>query len=101
MQTLRTFIRLYPIHKLRLLRLCHQRQTLLTLIFDFLDQSTINLLLSILSHQKQRVWFKKCQNDDLIHHLLRNLFELYRNQQCSIHTILKITGLLYVYCGVR
>ena len=100
-QTLRTFIHLYPVHKLRLLRLCHQRQTLLTLILDLLDHSTINLLLSILSHQKQRAWFKKCQNDDLIRYLLRKLFELYRTRQCSIHTILKITGLLYVNCGVK
>ncbi|CAF5185736.1 unnamed protein product, partial [Rotaria magnacalcarata] len=58
---LHTFVKLYPIHKLRLLRLCHQRQTLLPLILNLLDNSTVNILLLILSNSKQRAWFKKNQ----------------------------------------
>lgn len=98
---LRTFIKLYPVHKLRLLRLCHQRQTLLPLILDLLDHSTINLLLLILSNSKQRTWFKKHQTPELVHNLLRKLFELYRQKQCSVHSIFKITAILHVYCNVK
>jgi hypothetical protein len=100
-QILRTFIKLYPIHKLRLLRLCHQRQTLLPLILDLLDQSTVNILLLILSNSKQRLWFKKCQTIELVHKLLQKLFELNRFQHCSAHLIFKITVILHVYCNVK
>ena len=98
---LRTVIKLYPIHKLRLLRLCHQRQTLLPLILDLQDHSTVNILLLILSHPKQRVWFKNYQTTDLVHNLLQKLFELYRLRQCSVHFILKITVILHVHCNVK
>jgi hypothetical protein len=100
-QILRTFIHLYPVHKQRLLRLCHQRQTLLSLILDMLDRSTVNILLLILSNTKQRQWFKKSQNNELVHNLLRNLFELVRHEQCSVHAILKISAILYAYCNVK
>ncbi|UJR31011.1 hypothetical protein I4U23_018522 [Adineta vaga] len=98
---LRTLVKLYPIHKLHLLRLCHQRQTLLSLILDLLDHSTVNILLLILSNQKQRTWFKKCQTPELVHNLINKLFELYRQKQCSQHSILKITAILHVYCNVK
>ena len=98
---LRTFIRLYPIHKLRLLRLCYQRQTLLPLLLDLLDQSTLNILLSILSNSKQRLWFKKCQTTDLVHRMLQRLFQLNRLNACSVHWIFKITVILHVHCNVE
>ncbi|CAF0784454.1 unnamed protein product [Rotaria sordida] len=98
---LHTFIKLYPIHKLRLLRLCHQRQTLLPLILDLLDNSTVNILLLILSNSKQRIWFKKYQTSELVHNLIKKLFELYQQKQCSIHSIFKITAILYVHCNVK
>ena len=100
-QFLRTFIKLYPIHKLRLLRLCYQRNTLLLLILDLLDHSTINLLLLILSNSKQRLWFKKYQTQELVHNLLRKLFQLYEQKQCSIHFIFKITVILHIHCNVK
>ena len=100
-QIVRIFIRLYPVHKLRLLRLCYQRRTLLPLILDLLDSSTINLLLHILSDTKQRVWFKKYQTKDLVHNLLEKLFELYQSKQCSIHLIFKITVILHVHCNAK
>lgn len=100
-EIIRTFIQLYPIYKLRLLRLCYQRRTLLPLILDLLDQSTINLLLLILSDSKQRTWFKKHQTIDLVHNLLEKLFELYQLKQCSIHLILKITVILHVHCNAK
>ncbi|CAF0763251.1 unnamed protein product [Adineta steineri] len=98
---LHTFIKLYPIHKLRLLRLCHQKHTLLPLILDLLDHSTVNILLLILSNSKQRTWFKKYQTQELVHNLIRKLFELYQKKQCSGHSILKITAILHVYCNVK
>ncbi|CAF3462153.1 unnamed protein product [Rotaria socialis] len=98
---LHTFVKLYPIHKLRLLRLCHQRQTLLPLILNLLDNSTVNILLLILSNSKQRVWFKKNQTSELVHNLITKLFELYRLKQCSIHSIFKITAILHVHCNVK
>lgn len=98
---LQTFIKLYPIHKLRLLRLCHQRQQLLPLILDLLDHSTINILLLILSNSKQRIWFKKYQTIEFVHNLLKKLFELYQKKQCSIDFIFKITAILHVHCNVK
>ena len=98
---LRTFIKLYPIHRLRLLRLCHQRHTLLPLILDSLDYLTVNILLIILSNSKQRTWFKKCQTSENVHNLIRKLFELYQQNQCSVHSTFKITAILYVHCNVK
>ncbi len=98
---LRTFMKLYPIHKLRLLRLCYQRHTLLPLILDLLDHSTINILLLILSNSKQRIWFKKYQTTELVHNLLNKLFQLYRQKQCSVHFIFQITVILHVHCNVK
>lgn len=100
-QILRTFIQLYPVHKLRLLRLCHQRQTLLPLILDLIDRLTVNILLVILSNTKQRSWFKKHQTVELVHNLLSKLFQLHQQEQCSVHSILKITAILYVHCNVK
>jgi hypothetical protein len=100
-QILLTFIHLNPIHKLRLLRLCHQRQTLLPLILDLLDYSTINMLVSILSTPKQRLWFKKYQTNELVHNLLRKLFEIYRNEPRSVDALLKLSAILYIHCGVK
>ena len=100
-EILRTFLRLYPRHKLRILRLCHQRHTLLPLILDLLDRSTVNILLVILSNTKQRIWFKKYQTPELVKNLLQKLFELYQHEQCSAHSILKITAILYVHCNVK
>ncbi|CAF3236606.1 unnamed protein product [Rotaria sp. Silwood2] len=88
-------------HNLRLLRLCHQRQTLLPLILDLLDYSTVNILLLILSNSKQRIWFKKHQTSELVHNLTKKLFELYRQKQCSIHSIFKITAILHVHCNAK
>ncbi|CAF1650199.1 unnamed protein product, partial [Adineta ricciae] len=98
---LRTLIKLYPIHKLHVLRLCHQRQTLLSLILDLLDHSTMNILLQILSNPKQRAWFKKCQTEELVHNLIARLFELHRQQQSSAHSILKLTAILHVHCNTK
>lgn len=98
---LRTLVKLYPMHKLRLLRVCHQRQTLLPLILDMLDRSTVNILLLILSTPKQRTWFKKHQTPELVHSLIGKLFELYRHKQCSGHSIFKITAILHVHCNVK
>lgn len=100
-RVLHTFIKLYPIHKLRILRLCHQRQTLLPLILDLLDKSTVNILLFILANSKQRTWFKKYQTAELVHNLINKLFQLYKQRQCSIHSIFKITAILHVHCNVK
>ena len=98
---LRTFIRLYPVYKLRLLRLCYERNTLLLLILDQIDRSTQNFLLLILTNSKSRLWFKKCQTHDLIRQIMANLFQLYAKQQCSEHFLFKIVIILHVHCNVK
>ena len=98
---LRTFIKLYPIHRLHLFRLCHQRHTLLPLILDSLDYLTVNILLRILSNSKQRAWFKKYQTLENVHNLVGNLFQLHHQNQCLVHSIFKITAILCVHCNVK
>lgn len=96
-EILRAFIHLYPVYKLRLLRLCYQRNTLLLLILDRIDRSTQNFLLLILSNSKQRLWFKKYQTNELIRQIMSNLFQL----ECSEHFLLKIAVILHVHCNVK
>lgn len=100
-EILRTIIRLHPHQKYPLLRLCHQRQTLLPLIVDFLDCSTINMLVEILSNHQSCLWLKKSLHDELIEKILRKLFQIHYQDNRLIQSILKSIGILHVQCKVQ
>lgn len=100
-EILQTIIRLHPHQKYPLLRLCHQRQTLLPLIVDFLDCSTINMLVEILSNHQSCLWLKKSLHDELIEKILRKLFQIHYQDNRLIQSILKSIGILHVQCKVQ
>ncbi|CAF1495656.1 unnamed protein product, partial [Didymodactylos carnosus] len=104
-QLVLTYVKLYPNYKNRILRLCFQRKTLLLILLELFDESTVNILTSVLTDIKHRHWFNKYMkqhnHQELIRTLLTKLFTFYKKQTNLAPTILKICGILHIHCDVK